>query len=286
MTRVGPRFQGGFAATAIGPMRPGSVRAMPFVNKSGGDGEEESTDVAAGAPPGFAIDFDPNDPDQTKVHYNLAGWSIDQRAELAETLAEHGVPHVWDGEELVIPEQIEEAVDALFDALEAEIGPFPVALAEGDDATEFGLDEWPFADIETLKQSLVEAEIPHLWNGRQLLVARDAEHVVDDLLDAIEAGEVASLDEDAEAPDGALHDLFAHSDRLARDLTNSASREILLALVPQLSPDTAPYGLPVGSWRTIVERARALVVAFEDGADTDHLSAAADELRSVCRPWV
>ena len=93
---------------------------MPFVNKSGGD-EEQSSDVAAGAPPAFDVDFDPNDPDQTKVHYNLTGWSLDQRAELAETLAELGVPHIWEGEELVVPEQIEEAVDELFDRLEAEI---------------------------------------------------------------------------------------------------------------------------------------------------------------------
>ncbi len=55
-------------------------------------------------------------------------------------------------------------------------------------------------DLETLKESLIEAEIPHLWQGRTLLVAQDAEDIVDDLLDAIEAGDVALLDEDAEAP--------------------------------------------------------------------------------------
>jgi hypothetical protein len=259
---------------------------MPFVNKSGGDGEEESTDVAAGAPPGFDIDFDPNDPDRTKVHYDLAGWSFEQRAELAETLAEHGVPHVWDGEELIVPEEIETAVDALFDALEAEIGPFPVPLGDEEGATEFGLDEWPPADVETLRQALVDAEIPHTWHGRTLLVAHDAETVVDDLLDAIEAGEVASLDEDAVAPDGALQALYLHADRLARDLTNNASREALFELVPQLSPAAPPFGLAVGSWRTIIDRAQALVDRFSDGADTEELAGAADELRSVCRPWV
>lgn len=258
---------------------------MAFVNKSGGD-SQESADVAAGAPPGFDVDFDPNDPDQTKVHYDLAGWSIDQRAELAETLAEYGVPHLWDGEELVVPEEIEAAVDQLFDALEAEIGPFPIPLGEGDPSTEFGLDEWPVADIETLQQSLVEAEIPHTWQGRTLLVAQDAEHVVDDLLDAIEAGEVASLDEEGEAPDGALHDLFRHADRLVRDPTSSGSRKVILELVPQLSADAPPFGLAVGSWRTIVDRASTLVERFEAGADTDALAAAADDLRSVCRPWV
>lgn len=259
---------------------------MAILNRSGGEGEEDSNDAAAGAPPAFDVDFDPNDPEQTKVHYNLTGWSMDQRAELAETLAELSVPHIWEGEELVVPEQIEDAVDRLFDALEAEIGPFPVPLLEGDASTEFGLDEWPYADIEVLKQSLVEAEIPHVWHGSTLLVAEDAEHVVDDLLDAIEAGEVASIDETAEAPDGALQALYSSAERLRRDPTNGSAREQLFAMVPQLSPDAPPFGLAVRSWASMVTAARALVEAFESGSEPDELREAATELHGVCRPWV
>ena len=259
---------------------------MPFVNRSGEDNVDDAAVSAAvtGGPPDG--EFDPTDPERPKVHYDLAGWTFDQRGELAESLAERGIPHAWEGDEVVVPEELEDVVDTLFDELEAEIGPFPVPLAADASTTEFGLDEWPDRDVLSLQQSLVEAEIPHTWNGRTLLVASDAEHVVDDLLDAIEAGEVASLDEDAEAPDGALHDLHRHSDRLARDLTNAGSRTALLELIPQLSPDVPPFGLPVGSWRTIVERGQALVAAFENGADVDAISSAADELRSVCRPWV
>lgn len=259
---------------------------MPFVNKSGGESEEESSDVAAGAPPLFDVDFDPNDPEQVKVHYNLAGWTFDQRAELAETLAEHGVPHIWDGEELVIPESIEEPVDTLFELLEAEIGPFPIPLFDDDPATEFGLDEWPVGDIESLKTSLVEAEIPHRWERSTLFVATDAEHVVDDLLDAIENGEVASLDEDSEAPDGALHELFAAADRLRRDPTHSSAREKILELVPQLSPTAPPFGLPAGSWAAMVDSGGKLVAAFRSGAPTDELQESAENLHAVCRPWV
>jgi hypothetical protein len=259
---------------------------MPFVNKFGGEDEDESTDVAAGARPAFDVDFDPNDPDQVKVHYDLTGWSFDQRAELAETLAELGVPHTWDGDELVVPEQIEEAIDGLFDQLEAEIGPFPVMLADDAPSTEFGLDEWPARDLDTLRVALVEAEIPHVWHGHTLLVAQDAEHVVDDLLDAIEAGDVASLDEDAEAPDGALHDLYAAADQLARDGTHAAARSVVLDLVPQLSPAAPPFGLAARSWQVIVERAADLMAQFESGADPVSLAEAADQLRTVCRPYV
>jgi hypothetical protein len=259
---------------------------MGFVNRSGGDENEDADEADAGAAALYDVDFDPNDPNQTKVHYNLSGWGFEQRAELAETLAELSVPHIWDGEELVVPEEIEEAVDALFDRLEAEIGPFPIPLIDGDASTEFGLDEWPFGDIETLKESLIHAEIPHTWEGRTLLVAQDAEHVVDDLLDAIEAGEVASLDEDAVAPDGAMNDLYLAADGLARDVTNGKARNQLFALTPEISPTVPPFGISVHSWGVIVEHAHALVARFEETADPELIAEAADELRSVCRPFV
>ena len=263
---------------------------MPIVSRGGEEDDQEST-AAAGAPPGFDVDFDPYDPDQVKVHYNLTGWSFEQRAELAETLAERGVPHTWEGDEVIVPEEIESHVDALFDELEREIGPFPVPLLDdegedGDGVTEFDLAEWPAADIDVLQQSLLEGEIPHRWAGRTLVVARDAEHVVDDLLDAIESGDAASLDESAEAPDGALNSLYVAADRLTRDGHDGPARSSLLALVPKLSPASPPFGLAARPWSVIVDRAQTIVAAFDAGAEADAVTAAANELRTVCRPYV
>jgi hypothetical protein len=263
---------------------------MPIVSR-GDDEDDQQSMAAAGAPPGFDVDFDPYDPDQVKVHYNLTGWSFEQRGELAETLAERGVPHTWEGDELIVPEQIESDVDALFDELEREIGPFPVPLlddegVDGEGVTEFDLEEWPSADIDVLRQSLLEAEIRHRWAGRTLVVSRDAEHVVDDLLDAIESGEAASLDEGAEAPDGALNTLYVAADRLTRDATDGAARTSLLGLVPNLSPNSPPFGLAGRPWSVIVARAQALMAALDTGAEADVVVAAAGELRTVCRPYV
>jgi hypothetical protein len=263
---------------------------MPIVSR-GGDEEENESMAAAGAPPGFDVDFDPYDPDQVKVHYNLTGWSFEQRAELAETLAERGVPHTWEGDELVIPEEIESDVDAMFDELELEIGPFPVPLlddegVEGEGVTEFDLAEWSAADIDVLQQSLLEGEVPHRWDKRTLVVTRDAEHVVDDLLDAIETGDAASLDEAAEAPDGALNSLYVAADRLARDGHDGAARNSLLALVPKLSPASPPFGLAARPWSVIVERAQAIIAALDAAEEVDVITAAATELRTVCRPYV
>lgn len=264
---------------------------MPIVSRGGEEDDQESTAAAAGAPPAFDFDFDPYDPDQVKVHYNLTGWTFEQRAELAETLAERGVPHTWEGDELVVPEEIESDVDALFDELEREIGPFPVPLlddegVDGEGVTEFDLAEWPAADIDVLQESLLEGEIPHRWAGRTLVVSRDAEHVVDDLLDAIESGDAASLDEAAEAPDGALNSLYVAADRLTRDGHDGPARGTLLALVPNLSPASPPFGLAGRPWSVIVARAQAVVAALEDGAEAENVTAAATELRTVCRPYV
>lgn len=263
---------------------------MPIVSRGGEEDENESM-AAAGAPPGFDIDFDPYDPDQVKVHYNLTGWSFEQRAELAETLAERGVPHTWLGDELVVPEEIEADVDALFDELEQEIGPFPVPLLDdggehGEGVTEFDLADWAAADIDVLQQSLLEGEVPHRWSGRTLVVSHDAEQAVDDLLDAIESGEAASLDDAVEAPDGALNTLYVAADRLARDGADGGARSTLLELVPGLSPASPPYGLASRPWSVIVARAQAIIAALDAGAEADDVAAAATELRAVCRPYV
>jgi hypothetical protein len=158
---------------------------VAFVNKQSGD-EAQQDRAASGQP----LDFDPNDPEVVKVHYDVSVWNFDQRAELSEALAEAELPHAWDGDEIVVPEEVEADVDALFDELDKVLGPFPIALDEGAESTEFGLDEWSDADRAVLTEALVASEVPHRWDGTTVVVAADAEHAVDDLLDAIEAGEL------------------------------------------------------------------------------------------------
>jgi len=262
---------------------------MGFVRTSNQEDDEAGSEASAGAPPfpGDPDSIDWADPELVKVHYDVSAWNWEQRAELSETLAERNVPHTWlaeDGiDELVVPELAEEFTDALFEHLEAELGPFPIALDPGDPGREFALDDAPEHDLDALRAALLEAGIPHRWNGVRVIVATDAEDAVDDLLDAIEAGEVASADGEG-APDGALHDLYAIADELARDPDDANSRERLAALVPQLSPDAPPYGLAARAWGTIVGAAGVLAEAL--GGDAEPVVAAADELRAVTRPYV
>jgi hypothetical protein len=260
---------------------------MSFVNRSGGE-QKRQTQAASGAPP--ADDFDPADPDTVKVHYDVSGWSFDQRGELAAVFAEAAVPHGWDGDEFVVPEAAEAAADELFARLDQELGPFPIALADDQPATEFDLDEWPPTDLDILRSALVDAEIPHRWDGQRIFVAADAEDVVDDLLDAIERGDIASYDPDGSGdggpPDGALGRLFSIGDRLARNPSESGARFELFELFPQLDARVPPFGLAVRAWAAVVARAQDLVTDFEGDADESDIIGHAQELRSITRPYV
>ncbi len=235
-----------------------------------------------------AIDeFNPNDPDIVKVHYDLAGWSVDQRAELTEALAETGLAHGWDGDELVVPEELESVADELFERLEAELGPFAVPLGADDEATEFGLDEWPERDREVLAQSVIEMEIPHRWQGTTIFVASDAESEVDELLDAIESGELISLGEGTEPPEGALSQLYMLADRLARDPLDTGVGEEFVTLREQLDVNGVPYGVTQRTWRSAIEAADVLAAELHGGdADPSNVIGAAQLVRAALRPYV
>lgn len=264
---------------------------MAFVNKASGEENQEATGTS-----GQPIDFDPFDPDVAKVHYDMSVWTFEQRAELSEALAEAEFPHYWDGDELVVPEEVEADVDALFERLEALFGPFPIILQDDAESTEFGLDEWSDADRKVLTEALIDAEIPHRWERTTVIVAADAEHAVDDLLDAIESGELLgdAGGEEAPPPEGALSTMFLAADKLAKDPLDASARNTLIGLQSQLDAKRPPYGLAHRTWAAGVEgvdKVVELMAAHAHDADpgADHESeiiGAAQELRSLLRPYV
>ncbi|MGH9178135.1 MAG: zinc ribbon domain-containing protein [Acidimicrobiales bacterium] len=68
--------------------------------------------------------------------YEMDGWEEGERAALGELLANDGIPHRWEGDDLFVPEQHEAAVDALMDRVE-----FPDALEAVDDEEEDDVDD-------------------------------------------------------------------------------------------------------------------------------------------------
>jgi hypothetical protein len=234
------------------------------------------------------LDWNPNDPDTVKVHYDVSGWTIDQRAELTEALAEAEIAHVWEGDEVVVPEELEADVDELFARLDELLGPFPVALDEEDHGVEYELDEWPPADRQALTQALIEGEIPHRWEGTKVVVATDAEPAVDELLDAIEQGTLVLTGTGTDGPpEGTLSTLFTSADRLARNPDDGTGSGDLRALVPQLDAARPPYGVSVNTWARIVESAATLVeLVDEPELPSSDIIGTAQELRSLVRQYV
>ncbi len=233
------------------------------------------------------LEWDPNDPDIVKVHYDVSGWSLDQRAELTEALAEADLAHVWEGEEVVVPEELEDDVDVLFARLEELLGPFPVRLEEDDSGVQYELDEWPAPDRQTLAQALVEAEVPHRWEGSTVVVATAAESTVDEMLDGIEQGTLVLAPGGGAAPEGALDTMFRAADRLARDADDRAGANDLRDLVPDLAASAPPYGVPVATWARIVDAAGGLTDLVDDEASSaSDIIGAAQELRSLVRSFV
>jgi hypothetical protein len=233
------------------------------------------------------LEWNPNDPDTVKVHYDVSAWSLDQRAELSEALAEADLAHVWEDTEVVVPEELEADADALFGRLEQILGPFAVALDPEDPGVEYGLDEWPPLDRQTLNQALIDAEIPHRWDSTTLVVATDAEASVDELLDGIEQGTLVLAGGGGGAPDGALDTMFACSDRLARDADDRTGRDDLRDLVPRLEATAPPYGMSVATWARIVDASRTLTDLTDDEASSSSdIIGAAQELRSLVRQFV
>jgi hypothetical protein len=238
---------------------------VSFVNSD--DEDEQRKDLAAS---GQLIDFDPNDPDVVKVHYDLAAWNFDQRAELSEALASAELPHSWEGDELVIPESAEAVVDELFERFDEELGPFPIVLADDDPATNFDLDEWSVADRNALSEALITAQIPHRWSGTTVHVISSEEQTVDELLDQIEAGELV-IAEGEEAPEGALSTIFVSG---------------------QIDPARPPFGVAVRAWSNVVNSVNQiveLVIADSEnprGIDESEMIGLAQDLRSLVRPLV
>lgn len=84
--------------------------------------------------------------DDATLVYEMDGWEAGERRALGDLLAGEGIPHRWDGDDLVVPEDAEDRVDAVMDRVE-----FPDALeaTDGDDDDEVD-DEAVYAVMSDL----------------------------------------------------------------------------------------------------------------------------------------
>lgn len=132
-------------------------------------------------------DWNPLDPDAANVFYDLSSWSSDQQAELTALLANADIAHAWVESELVVSEEFEDVVDRIFERLEKELGIGSTAVVggvgDGDEVTEYELDDYSMAERREITERLVAARITHRWVEDTLMVPTAAEDMVEDILD-------------------------------------------------------------------------------------------------------
>jgi hypothetical protein len=143
-------------------------------------------------------DWNPKDPEALTTRYDLADWSVDDRADVAAALADAEIAHSWDGSELLVSQDTEQVVDAILDEIEDELDN----LDDGDDddsgednITEYELDEWSEGERKQLCDMLDNLDIGYRWDGTMLLVPIGVEAVVDSCLDSIDSRGVTFVDD-------------------------------------------------------------------------------------------
>jgi hypothetical protein len=257
-------------------------------------------------------DWNPNDPDATRVHYDLAMWSFDQQAELASDLAEAEIPHNWEGTELVVPEAAEAAADAVISATEARLGitydedggavhsgeddgamPEPVVLGADETTTEYDLADWPEPDRDALTRVLTRQGHAFRWEDEVLLVRTEDEQVVESLLDLVEAGETemdldAGGDDDDPLPFETLTTFFLAGERLKKHPLDADGLEELLAAIDVADPSKPPFGVEPRLWFRTCELADQLAGALVDDEVPDEETAqiVAEQLHDLLRPYI
>jgi hypothetical protein len=233
-------------------------------------------------------------PEEQQVVYELGEWPLDLQAEAAEVMAESGVPHAWDGTDLVIHLDWEDAVDELLDGVERAAGG--VETGEGGDGElAYELDEWSEDDRAELTRRLDAGSVPHRWeDDTTLVVAGGDEELVETFLDEIEAPDALAVDEPDEDTDAAdeasfevLSSLYLAADRLKGDPLDPDGISDLSAAIEDADPDAPPYGIQPSLWRTAVDQANTIADALsDDDVRTDEVVEHATALRTLLRPFV
>ena len=233
--------------------------------------------------------------DEYQLVYELGGWTLDQQTSVAAAMAESGIPHAWDGADLVVHVDYESTVDALLEPIEAAGGggggaPAVGADGEPEEETEYDLTEWPPAERLAIVERLVEAGVPHRWEEALLLVPISEEDVVDEVLDDIELGgdDAAIVDDGMETPFTVLEGFFLAAERLRNDPMDAAGLGHLVEATAGADPLRPPYGVDLAVWTRALGLADALseAIASPGGADVPAATDAANDLHDLLRDLV
>lgn len=243
-------------------------------------------------------DWNPDDPQDESVFYDVSDWSIDQQSEVSAAFAEQDIRHAWRGFELAVPARLESRADEVFEALERRLGlasaaiptePIDLDAREGTGTlVEYDLAAWSPGERHTLGTALADAQVPHRWEQALLLVPAEAEEFVDEMLDAVESGDVMIMDDTGdEEPTVTLDDLDGLSRRLVKEPRDERAAAQLSEVVATIDPEHPPFGVQLATWRRAVALCREIELLLgTQPLDEITVVERAEELEALVRPLV
>ena len=121
------------------------------------------------------------DDDEERVNYDLSEWTVEAQSTLVENLAEAGIQHSWEGLELVVSVDDEEAVDTLIAAVESLSHERTETVRTGE--VEYDLVSWTDDDRRRLSIRLADELVKFHWEQSVLVVDADYESIADRIID-------------------------------------------------------------------------------------------------------
>lgn len=241
--------------------------------------------------------------DDEQVVYDLSAWPIDAQTDTSMLFAESGLPHLWDGTDLIVPAAHEESADRLLERIEDDHGLVSAEEREmladqaadeagaadsesGEGLTEYDLADWPTSRRMELVERLVELGIQHHWEDECLVVPTGRDEEVDSILDDMDPDGMDTRIEDRETmdPREIASVLFLTADRMRKGKVDANRFSELLAALDASEPSQPPFGVAAAVWMQVLELGEELADAVAD--DADEIEEIALNLYNVLRPII
>jgi hypothetical protein len=240
-----------------------------------------------------------------QVVYDLSAWPIDAQTETSMLFAESGLPHQWDGTDLIVPEIHETSADRLLERIEDQFGlvsdeerdMLAEESAEQSDEepgsgvygrdTEYDLSDWPTSRRMEMVERLVELGVPHHWDDECLVVPTTRESEVDGILDemgeGVEGAPAAPAGERIESSTVASM-LFLAAERMRKGKVDARTYGDLLENLEGADGNQPPFGWDPKVWEQALELGDDLADAVAE--DTDEIEEIASTLYALLRPLI
>lgn len=159
----------------------------------------------------------------------------------------------------------------------------------------FDLAEWGDEFRAAVRKVLDERQVPHDWEGTDLVVDDVDADLVDAILDEVEGtplDEIVPVDAAPPADNEATYDhlsaLYVAADRLLHAPDDPELVNDFADAAAAVEGTAAPFGVTDGEWGRVLDAAAAVTesAAGDAGVDPDAVERDATALRDILRPYV